>query len=166
MQDREFEALYEEHARPLFAFLTYRTGNRALAEDLMADTFERALRARRRFNPLRGSRKTWLYAIAMNCLRDDARRDSAKERALQRVGAASDVTDGPDVDFERLEGRLTIMQALDVLSPEERDVIALRFGAELTAPEIARLLDAPLTTVEGRLYRALPKLRPLLDGEA
>ena len=45
------------------------------------------------------------------------------------------------------------------LSPEEREAIALRFGAELTVPEIAEALREPLTTVEGRVYRALRKLR-------
>ncbi|NUT54963.1 MAG: sigma-70 family RNA polymerase sigma factor, partial [Thermoleophilia bacterium] len=49
--------------------------------------------------------------------------------------------------------------ALAALAPEERDAIALRFGGELTVPEIAELLGEPLTTVEGRVYRALRKLR-------
>src|SRR5437764_1291239 len=50
-----FERLFEEHAEPLLGFLVYRTGNRPLAEDLVAETFERVLRARRRFDPRRGS---------------------------------------------------------------------------------------------------------------
>jgi RNA polymerase sigma-70 factor (ECF subfamily) len=52
---------------------------------------------------------------------------------------------------------------MGVLSDEERDAIALRFGAALTVPEIAKLLEQPLTTVEGRVYRALRKLRGELD---
>ena len=43
MRDRDFERLFAEHAAPLFGFLVYRTGDRALAEDLLADAFERAL---------------------------------------------------------------------------------------------------------------------------
>ena len=50
-----------------------------------------------------------------------------------------------------------------MLSPEEREAIALRFGAELTVPEMAEALGEPLTTVEGRVYRALRKLRAELD---
>ena len=45
MRDDEFERLYEAEAQGLFGFLAYRTGDRALAEDLLADTFERALRS-------------------------------------------------------------------------------------------------------------------------
>src|SRR5919206_4564435 len=85
MRDEDFERLYEREAQPLFGFLAYRTGDRALAEDLLADTFERALRARARFDRRRGSQKTWLYAIALNCLRDHARRHAAEGRALEAL---------------------------------------------------------------------------------
>src|SRR5919108_5762560 len=85
MRDDEFERLYAAEAPGLFAFLAYRTGDRALAEDLLADAFERALRARRRFDPRRGAARTWLYSIALNLLRDHARRAAAEGRALERV---------------------------------------------------------------------------------
>ena len=58
-----------------------------------------------------------------------------------------------------VEHRDVVQRALTALSPEEREAIALRFGAELTVPEIAEALREPLTTVEGRVYRALRKLR-------
>src|ERR1022692_2344562 len=82
-----FERLFETHAEPLFAFLVYRTGDRQLAEDLVADTFERVLRARTRFDPRRGSEKNWVYAIALNLVRDHARRQTVVINALERVGA-------------------------------------------------------------------------------
>ena len=88
MRDDQFERLYADHAQRLFAFLAYRTGDRALAEDLLADTFERALRGRRGFDRRKASEKTWLYAIALNGLRDHARRRAAEARALERTRAA------------------------------------------------------------------------------
>src|SRR6266480_5949263 len=96
MRQDQFERLYEEHARPLLAFLAYRTGNRVLAEDILADTFERVLRARRRFDPRKASEKTWLYSIALNCLRDSGRRQAAESRALERAVAVPAVDTGPD----------------------------------------------------------------------
>src|ERR671917_2523930 len=98
MRDADFERLYEQEAQGLFAFLAYRTGDRALAEDLLADTFERALRSRARFNPRRGSQKTWLYAIALNLLRDHARRAAAEGRALERTGVHAGVADDARVE--------------------------------------------------------------------
>lgn len=155
MRDDEFERLYTEEAASLFSFLAYRTGDRGLAEDLLADAFERALRGR--FNPRRGSAKTWLYAIALNVLRDHVRRSAAESRAYERVdeGSARD-------PFSDVEVRDELLRGLAVLSAEEREAISLRFGAALTVPEMATVLGEPLTTIEGRVYRALRKLREAL----
>lgn len=161
MRDKDFERLYAEEAANLFAFLAYRTGDRALAEDLVADAFERALRARARYDRRRGSRKTWLYGIALNLVRDHARRAGARARAYARTEV---LVGGPEVAvLTAVEDRDELQRALATLSPEEREAVALRFGADLSVPEIARVLGERLTTVEGRVYRALRKLRAQLS---
>jgi RNA polymerase sigma factor (sigma-70 family) len=161
MRDEDFERLYDEHAQALYGFLAYRTGNPALAEDLLADTFEKALRSRSRFDRRRGGEKTWLYAIALNTLRDHHRRRAAAERAGERLvaGGAAEVESAE----EALAARDELARALATLSDEEREAIALRYGGDLTVPEIAKLKKEKLTTVEGRVYRALRKLRELLE---
>ena len=162
MRQADFERLYEEHAQRLFAFLVYRTGDRVLAEDVMADTFEAAYRARARFDRRRASERTWLYTIALNRLRDHGRRVAAETRALERV-AGDTPSAGGQPALEAMETRDRVVRSLAVLSEEEREAIALRFGAELTLKEIAVALDQPMTTVEGRVYRALRKLREELE---
>jgi RNA polymerase sigma factor (sigma-70 family) len=158
LQERDFERLFEEHAQPLFGFLVYRTADRALAEDILAATFERALRARRRFDRRRGSEKNWLYSIALNLLRDHLRKREAEARAI-----ASIEVDQEPVDYSAsVANRELAMQALSALSPEEREAVALRYGADLTVPEIAKLIGEPITTVEGRVYPALRKMREVL----
>jgi RNA polymerase sigma-70 factor (ECF subfamily) len=158
LKTEQFERLYADHAPRLYSFLAYRTGDRALAEDLLADTFERALRGRRGFDRRRASEKTWLYTIALNCLRDHARRGATEARAYERVTATVPATHehGP---FEAVERSGDLERALETLSDEEREAVALRFGADLTLPEIAKLTEERLTTVEGRVYRTLRKLR-------
>jgi RNA polymerase sigma factor (sigma-70 family) len=167
-RDDDFERLYAEHAQGLFAFLRYRTGDTVLAEELLADTCERALRARRRFDPRKGSAKTWLYAIALNCLSDHARRRAGEGRALERVAAGpglgstgeyEEIDAVADRELDDVVDRDLLNRSLATLSGEEREAISLRFGAELTVPEIAKLTGEPLTTVESRVYRALGKLR-------
>ena len=160
MRAADFERLFSEHAKPLFAFLAYRCGDRGLAEDVLADTFERALRARTRFDRRKASEKTWLYTIALNLLRDQARRRTSEARALERY--PHERTEPPD-ELAQVERRDEVQSALGTLNDEEREAIALRFGADLTVPEIARLLDEPLPRVEGRVYRSLRKLRQEFD---
>lgn len=161
MRNADFERLFSSHASDLLGFLVYRTGDRALAEDLLADTFERALRARRRFDPRRGSEKNWIYTVALNLLRDHLRRTAVEERALEREGEAFETAHGDA--FQSVATRDALTRALATLSEEEREAIALRFGADLTVPEIARVNGQRLTTVEGRVYRALRRLRSELE---
>ena len=161
MRDADFERLYAEHAQPLLAFLVYRTGDRPVSEDLLADTFERALKAKRGFDRRKASEKTWLYSIALNLVRDRARRADASRRAMDKVYAGGI---GRDHDpFDSLDDRYALQDALQTLSPEERDTVSLRYGADLSVPEIAKLTNEKLTTVEGRLYRALRKLKRELE---
>lgn len=163
--DSAFERLFEAHAEPLFAFLVYRTGDRQLAEDLLADTFERALRSRARFDPRRGSEKNWVYAIAVNLVRDQARRQRVEISALERVGAheTRQVDDGA---LAAVEDRDLLERVLTKLSDEEREAIALRFGSDLTVREVARVLGDKEGAVEKRISRGLEKLRHELQSQA
>jgi RNA polymerase sigma-70 factor, ECF subfamily len=157
VRDEDFERLYAAHAEPLLGFLVYRTGSRAAAEDVLADTFERVLRTRFRFDPRKSSEKTWLYTIALNLLRDQGRRRAAEERALQRT--PEPVPSGAATGIELADDRDELRRALEELSPEERECVALRYGADLTIPEMGRVLGEKVSTIEGRVYRALRKMR-------
>jgi RNA polymerase sigma-70 factor (ECF subfamily) len=152
-----FEQLYRDHARTLFAYIRWQCGDDAIAEDLLADVFERALRSAHKYDPDRGSESTWLYAIAVNRVRDHGRRRAAERRAVDRLQAevVASVSGGPAPSDERYD----VSAALAQLTPDEREVIALRYGADLTVAQVAAALGEPLTTVEGRLYRGLRGLR-------
>jgi RNA polymerase sigma-70 factor, ECF subfamily len=156
VRDDEFERLYNTHAEALLAFLAYRTGDRTLAEDALADTFERLLRTRVRFDPRKSSEKTWIYAIALNIVRDRARRAAAETRALERATAPGPAVHHP---LDEIEDRDELRSALVALSPEEREAVALRFGGGLAIPEVARVLGTSRATAHGRVYRGLQKMR-------
>ena len=161
MRPEEFERLYGAHAASLLAFLEFRTGNLELARDVHADTFERVLKTRWRFDPRRGSEKTWLYSIALNCLRDHSRRRGAEARALERMAAGQLPADWSD-ETERLDEREALTRALTLLPDDEREAVALRYGADLSLKEIAAATGTRETTVKGRLYRGLERLRETL----
>jgi RNA polymerase sigma-70 factor (ECF subfamily) len=157
---REFARVYDEHVWGIYGFLAYRVRDRETAEDLTQATFERALRAWSRFDPRRGSERSWLLTIARHALIDHSRRgrallfDEIDERVLPPVA-------GPE---ERLEGSAELIDALAGLKERDREVIALRYGADLTGAEIAELLDLSLANVQQILSRSLRRLRASLEG--
>jgi RNA polymerase sigma-70 factor (ECF subfamily) len=159
MRSEEFERLFEAHAASLLAFLEYRTGNLELAKDVHADTFERVLKTRFRFDPRKGSEKTWIYSIALNVLRDQGRRRAAEARAMDRVGAGTEEWD----EGERLDARDAVRRGLTTLPDEEREAIALYYGADLSLEEIARITGTRTTTIKGRLARGRDRLRDVLN---
>jgi RNA polymerase sigma-70 factor (ECF subfamily) len=151
--DSSVGRLFADYADGLLGFLVFRTGDRALAEDILADAFERALTARR---PPRGNaEKAWLYTIAMNRLRDLARRRGAEERALEKVGVAPS---GIGV-LEAIDDRDLVERALRLLPDDESEAISLRYGGDLSLKDIAAVTGEKQTTVEGRIYRGLRRLR-------
>ena len=168
MRDAAFERLYHEYATPLFKFFLYRIGDRTVAEDLVSDTFERVLRARGRFDPRRGSEAAWIYSVALNRLRDYARRAEAEGRALEKAAQGGQPLEGGRSEagesaLRAVEAKQTVFGALEFLSDDEREAVALRYGADLTLAQTARAIGERRTTVEGRIYRALRKMRTHLD---
>jgi RNA polymerase sigma-70 factor (ECF subfamily) len=158
MRPEAFERMFDEHAERLFSFLAYRTGSHAIAEDLLSETFERVLCSRRPFDPRRGSERRWLYTIALNLLRDQARRRTHEARLMQTVGADLRVEE-PDAALAAVEHRDELHRALATLGEDEREALALRYGADLKLREVARLLGDGESAVEKRIHRALRKLR-------
>ncbi len=159
MRDADFERLVRRHGQDLYAFLLYRTGDHWLAEELLQDALERAYRARTRFDPRRSSEKTWLISIALNRWKDVLRKHANESVALEKLSRDSPPPEG----MERVEERRALLSAMDGLAPEEREVLALVYGADLTAKQVAALLDLPVTTVQGRVYRGMRRLRDTLE---
>jgi RNA polymerase sigma-70 factor (ECF subfamily) len=150
-----FAATAEEHLDDVYGYLVYLTRDRSLAEDLTADTFEKALRLWRRFDPARASARTWLCQIARTTALDWFRSEERRQKREQRA-AVPEATDGG----LSLEGGLSpeLEVALRELSAGEREVIALRVLLELDGEEAARVLGISPTAVSTRLSRALKKL--------
>ncbi len=148
-----FAATAEAHLDDVYGYLVYLTRDRTLAEDLAAETFEKALKLWRRFDPRRGSARTWLCQIARTTALDWFRAEERRRRREQSV-AGSDVAPGdmPEGLSPELEA------ALAALNAAEREVIALRILLELDGEEAARVLGISSTAVSTRLSRALKKL--------
>jgi RNA polymerase sigma factor (sigma-70 family) len=156
----EFTEVYQEHVFRVYGFIAYRVRSAADAEDLTQLTFEKALRAWPRFDPRRATASTWLLSIARNVIID-------RHRAERGAVALDDVPEaqlGVDPTFEDALGHAAeLAPALATLSARDREIVGLRFGADLTGPEIAQLTGLTLANVQQILSRSLRRLRTALE---
>jgi RNA polymerase sigma-70 factor (ECF subfamily) len=152
-----FAAAAEEHLDAVYRYLLLMTRDDATAQDLTSETFEKALRSWRRFDPRRASARTWLCRIARNAALDHFRGEERRRRREERYAAEPVEVAGPDLPGGVLSPVLRV--ALDALSAAEREVIALRVLLELDGDEAARLLGISRTACSTRLSRALQKLQ-------
>jgi DNA-directed RNA polymerase specialized sigma24 family protein len=152
----EFAAAYDANVSRIHGFFAFRVATRQDVEDLTQQTFERALRAWPRYDPRRAPSSVWLLAIARNCLIDHYR---AAPRAPAPVGELPEGAAGsaPPPPAPGLDPALD--RALSALGDRERELLALRFGADLTGPEIAAATGLTLANVQQILSRTLRALR-------
>jgi RNA polymerase sigma factor (sigma-70 family) len=143
--------------RRVYAYVAYRVGEGAEAEDLTSETFERAVRYRGSYDPRRGEPVAWLIGIARRCIEGGRLRP-------EPVAAAGETADPLDVEGSTIE-RLTLAQAVERLDERDRELIALRYGSDLSARQIAEVLQLRTNAVEVALHRALARLRKLLEGD-
>src|SRR5215207_3075636 len=162
-----FADVYDEHVWDVYGFFGYRLRSGEQAEDLTQATFERALRAWDRFDPNRASARTWLLAIARNLLVDHLRSRASGQHEPIPDGKAGEALLGHSEPIEQGLGVAPELEAaLETLSERERELIALRFGGDLSGPEIAELTGLTLANVQQILSRALRRLRARLEGAA
>ena len=149
------------HPKPLidrvYAYVAYRVHSRADSEDITSDVFERALRYRSSYDPARGEPLAWLIGIARRCIDDWRRQQRPQLEVDEWVQTADHAASAID--------RLAIADALGSLDSRERELIALRYGADLSSRQIAELVDMQTNAVDVALHRARGRLKELLAGE-
>src|SRR5215475_3063551 len=158
MPSRDFASVYDEQVWFVYGFFAYRLRSRADAEDLTQQTFERALRAWSRYDPAKAGISTWLMTIARNLLVDHLRADRravSLDELETEVGVDDRHSLGLDAELER---------ALSTLGERERELIALRYGGDLSGPEIAELTGLTLANVQQILSRSLRRMRASMES--
>src|ERR1700755_3468341 len=143
-----FAQAAEEHLDDVYGYLAWFTGDRAAADDLAGETFERALRLWHRFDPKRGSARTWLFQVARTTALDHFRSERRRTRREQLAAVP-----------ERYEERFAA-------GPGARELSAWRVVLDLTASAPSRILAISPTNVTTRLNRALKKLEEALNVAA
>lgn len=156
-----FALLFDRHYAAIWRYLCRRAGPTG-ADDLAGETFLRAFAARDRYDSAQADARPWLYGIATNLLREDARREARQMRAFARAAEPVEGCDG----VEDLEGRADaralaprVVAALDELSPADRDTLLLFALTDLDYEGVAVATGVPVGTVRSRLHRVRRRLR-------
>jgi RNA polymerase sigma-70 factor (ECF subfamily) len=159
-----FESLYERTFPKLYAYVASLVGDRAAAEDVTAQAYERAYRRRRTYRAARGSREAWIFGIARNAALDELRR---RRRSARLEGEPAD-TAAPTLDdqTEHALRRAAVRAALETLELREREIVALKFVGGLSNTEIAGVLGVSESNAGTRLHRAITKLREACHDRA
>ena len=148
----------EPLVRRVYAYAAYRLGDGPDAEDATQQTFERAYRYRSKYDAGKGEPIAWLLGIARRCC-DDVLQGRPQHSSLE----GADPGDAGDLEPSMLR-KLELRRAVQELDDRSQELIALRYGADLTARQIAELLGERTNTVEVALHRALARLRSVLAG--
>jgi RNA polymerase sigma factor (sigma-70 family) len=151
-----FAAVAEAELDAVHRYLVFLTGNRAVAEDLTGETFEKAFRSWTRFDPRRGSPRVWLCRIARSAALDHFRAEDRRRRREERYVRGVSPVEEPELGSSALE------TALGQLSPAEREVVALRVLLDLDGPTAARVLGISPSACSTRLSRALNRLEEMM----
>ena len=144
--------------RRVYAYVAYRIGDGPDAEDLTSEVFERALKYRESYDPGRGGPLPWLIGIARRCV------DGRRYIPAQANPADIEQATAHDLEASALE-RLTLAGAVSALDDRGRELIALRYGADLSARQIGVVLGLKTNAVEVALHRALARVRAELERQ-
>ena len=152
-----FGDLYERTFDRVYAYVQSLLRDRAAAEDVTSQAFERAYRKRRSYRPGRGTADAWLFGIARNAALDELRRRKRHARLA---------TEPEDADAQPLDDvaetalrRAAVRAALDQLKPRERELVSLKYIAGLSNVEIAKVVGISESNTSTRLSRTMTKLR-------
>jgi len=156
-----FAAAAEAHLDDVYGYLLYLSRNATLAEDLTGETFEKAFRLWRRFDPRRGSAKSWLLSIARTTALDWFRAEERRRRREERVAT-------PELHEDAIGEGLSpeLEAAIATLTAGEREVIALRVLLDLDGDTAARVLGISPTACSTRLSRALKRLEERMTDDS
>jgi len=161
---RALHSIYEQTHRIVFTLIVRITANRETAEEVTLDVFHDVWRKAATYDPANGSVVGWIMNQARSRAIDRLRFDQRKKRVNtypQSLPATTDMVD-PQQTFLFVEQSRLLRDALEVLSPEERNAIETAFFSEYTYEETARKLNQPLGTVKTRIRSGLGKLRQAL----
>jgi RNA polymerase sigma-70 factor, ECF subfamily len=165
-----FELIYDRHGGAAFSLAYRMVANRTAAEDIVQEAFLSIWRSRVRYQPDRGSVRTWVLGIVHHRTIDGLRRNLVHDRrraSAEGIEERHEAAELTDVEAARREEAREVRAALGTLPREQCQVIELAYFGGFTHTQIAAMLEMPVGTVKGRMRLGLDKMRrELAEGLA
>lgn len=159
------EQLCALYATKVARFASLAAGNDCDADDIAQDSLMKAIAALDRFDPERGSLDAWLWRIVANTARDSMRRAHVRAAFAERFGSEVPSTDPEATAIERATSA-EIYAGMARLNARDRELLALRFGSDLTTSEVGAIVGLSAESARRAVSRALDRLRAKLSGGA
>ena len=160
-----FTVFYNEYLPKIFRYMSYRVTDIHLAEDLTSTVFEKALTKFKSYRPEKAAISTWIFKIARNTLIDHFRVSGRRKTVpLEEMDKQPEDDITPEESYLEKEEVGILRECLEKLSAKERDIISLKFGAEMNNRQIAGLLGMTDSNVGVILFRAVRKMREDFAG--
>lgn len=158
-----FETLFRYYAPKVRAFMAMKTKDRQQAEELMQETMTSVWTKAIQFDPTRGNVSAWIFTIARN-IRIDAYRRKRPVFDVDDQALVPEETMPADREYEQAQEAEILRKALELLPPEQQDVLKRAFFEDTPHSAIAAQMGLPLGTVKSRIRLAFSKLRDALEG--
>jgi RNA polymerase sigma factor (sigma-70 family) len=161
-----YEEWYNRDMPSLFGYLFYQTQDQHTAQDLTSAACLRALERLEQYDPNRGKLKDWIFGIARNQLLEHFRSQRRRPPSIALTDAMECLAavDEIELEYDEKEAFLEIISHLDELNEREREIISLRYGADLSNAEIASMLKITNNHVAVLLRRAVEKLKDKMEA--
>ena len=154
--------LYDEYAPLVYAYLYRRVQDAQVAEDLTSEVFVRMLQAVRTQQVWHTSFRGWLYRVAHNLVVDHYRKQPPTPMLELDDGLVADQQDPESAVAEQLSHR-RLRSAISQLTPDQQQVLALRFGQQFTAREVGEVMGKSVSAIEALQHRGVAALRRILE---
>lgn len=164
--EREFTYIFETYYKRVYNYIYYRVNCQHTAEDLTSEVFEKIILKINTYSKKKSPFEVWMFAIARNVVNDYFR--SLKKHKLFSIDKFKELVSkekNPEDMLVTAETNDKLFEALKILNKRERNIVALKFGANLKNTEIAEMLDITESNVAVILYRTMKKLKKRLERE-
>lgn len=165
LEELDFDEIYEEYYKKIYRYVSYRVNNTSDIEDIVSKIFLKIYSKIDSYNKETGNISPWIFTIAGNTVKDYYRKNS-----IRKFFSLDSLEKEPEYDFsieentEKQEEFLKLREAVKKLSKKDRDLVSLKYGAELSYKEIAEIMDITETYVGVRLHRCLKELKKSMEG--